>query len=194
MTIAKLHLLSPVCIKIAKIRLVYLASIIDHGCQASGEHCRLTWKVSDNSNKGSVIKKSKSVASSKSDTRTDDSNVSATVRDIWAKKFAAPSATAGKEAHKENNKTVTTSSNDVHCPVCNLLVPAQDVNSHLDTCLAKSDESKADQDKLSNVDDNPFVLDEDSTDGDIPAKLSCPVCFKLIFQEEMNRHLDFCAT
>jgi len=152
------------------------------------------WKVSDNSNKGSVIKKSKSITSSKSDTRTDDSNVSATVRDIWAKKFAAPSATAVKEAHKENNKTVTTSSNDVHCPVCNLLVPAQDVNSHLDTCLAKSDESKADRDKLSNVEDNPFVLDEDSTDGDIPAKLSCPVCFKLIFQEEMNRHLDFCAT
>ena len=44
-------------------------------------------------------------------------------------------------------KTMTTSSNNVHCPVCNLLVPAEDINSHLDTCLAKSDESMANHDQ-----------------------------------------------
>ena len=143
------------------------------------------WKVNDNSSKGSVIKKS-ITTSTKSDAKTDDdSNVSATVRDIWAKKFAANS---GQPMSKENKET---SSNNVQCPVCNILVPAENVNSHLDTCLAKGDESK-NCDKLSNVDDNPFVLDEDDDDG--PAKLSCPVCSKLIFQEEMNRHLDFCAT
>ena len=143
------------------------------------------WKVNDNSSKGSVIKKS-ITTSTKSDAKTDDdSNVSATVRDIWAKKFAANS---GQPMSKENKET---SSNNVQCPVCDILVPAENVNSHLDTCLAKGDESK-NCDKLSNVDDNPFVLDED--DGDGPAKLSCPVCSKLIFQEEMNRHLDFCAT
>ena len=142
------------------------------------------WKVNDNSSKGSVIKKS-ITTSTKSDAKTDDdSNVSATVRDIWAKKFAANS---GQPMSKENKET---SSNNVQCPVCDILVPAENVNSHLDTCLAKGDESK-NCDKLSNVDDNPFVLDEDD-DG--PAKLSCPVCSKLIFQEEMNRHLDFCAT
>ena len=143
------------------------------------------WKVNDNSSKGSVIKKS-ITTSTKSDAKTDDdSNVSATVRDIWAKKFAANS---GQPMSKENKET---SSNNVQCPVCDILVPAENVNSHLDTCLAKGDESK-NCDKLSNVDDNPFVLDEDDDDG--PAKLSCPVCSKLIFQEEMNRHLDFCAT
>ena len=143
------------------------------------------WKVNDNSSKGSVIKKS-ITTSTKSDAKTDDdSNVSATVRDIWAKKFAANS---GQPMSKENKET---SSNNVQCPVCDSLVPAENVNSHLDTCLAKGDESK-NCDKLSNVDDNHFVLDEDDDDG--PAKLSCPVCSKLIFQEEMNRHLDFCAT
>ena len=143
------------------------------------------WKVNDNSSKGSVIKKSITTFT-KSDAKTDDdSNVSATVRDIWAKKFAANS---GQPMSKENKET---SSNNVQCPVCDSLVPAENVNSHLDTCLAKGDESK-NCDKLSNVDDNPFVLDEDDEDG--PAKLSCPVCSKLIFQEEMNRHLDFCAT
>ena len=143
------------------------------------------WKVNDNSSKGSVIKKS-ITTSTKSDAKTDDdSNVSATVRDIWAKKFAANS---GQPMSKENKETC---SNNVQCPVCDILVPAENVNSHLDTCLAKGDESK-NCDKLSNVDDNPFVLDEDDDDG--PAKLSCPVCSKLIFQEEMNRHLDFCAT
>ena len=143
------------------------------------------WKVNDNSSKGSVIKKS-ITTSTKSDAKTDDdSNVSATVRDIWAKKFAANS---GQPMSKENKET---SSNNVQCPVCDILVPAENVNSHLDTCLTKGDESK-NCDKLSNVDDNHFVLDEDDDDG--PAKLSCPVCSKLIFQEEMNRHLDFCAT
>ena len=143
------------------------------------------WKVNDNSSKGSVIKKS-ITTSTKSDAKTDDdSNVSATVRDIWAKKFAANS---GQPMSKENKET---SSNNVQCPVCDSLVPAENVNSHLDTCLTKGDESK-NCEKLSNVDDNPFVLDEDDDDG--PAKLSCPVCSKLIFQEEMNRHLDFCAT
>ena len=144
------------------------------------------WKVNDNSSKGSVIKKSITTSTKSDDTKTDDeSNVSATVRDIWAKKFAANS---GQPMSKENKET---SSNNVQCPVCNILVPAENVNSHLDTCLAKGDESK-NCDKFSNVDDNPFVLDEDDDDG--PAKLSCPVCSKLIFQEEMNRHLDFCAT
>merc|ERR1711884_680574 len=61
----------------------------------------------------------------------DNSNVSATVRDIWAKKFAANS---GQPMSKENKET---SSNNVQCPVCNILVPAENVNSHLDTCLAQ---------------------------------------------------------
>ena len=122
------------------------------------------WKVNDNSSKGSVIKKSITTSTKSDDTKTDDeSNVSATVRDIWAKKFAANS---GQPMSKENKET---SSNNVQCPVCDILVPAENVNSHLDTCLAKGDESK-NCDKLSNVDDNPFVLDEDDDDG--PAKLS----------------------
>ena len=100
------------------------------------------WKVNDNSSKGSVIKKSITTSTKSDDAKTDDdSNVSATVRDIWAKKFAANS---GQPMSKENKET---SLNTVQCPVCNILVPAENVNSHLDTCLAKSDESMANHDQ-----------------------------------------------
>ena len=120
--------------------------------------------------------------------------MNATVREIWANKFAsAKSLTDQPEKVKKPDQEAADKSDHVPCPVCNQSISAQKVNIHLDACLAKGKKSEQDCDKVANDVDNPFVLDEENDCKVIP-QLPCPVCSKLIFQEEMNRHLDFCAT
>ena len=66
----------------------------------------------------------------------------------------------------------------------------QEINDHVDLCLDNDQSEKASEND-SKPSSNPFIEDEISIDT--LNQLPCPVCSKLIYAQEINRHLDFCT-
>lgn len=80
---------------------------------------------------------------------------------------------------------------DVKCPVCQKLIDKNKINQHLDKCLesggSESEENgKKDTTTINDSFDDSLELKDNFV------KITCPVCKKGVYEDEMDKHLDIC--
>lgn len=100
-----------------------------------------------------------------------------TVRNYWINKF--PREEVKKRPNSETNviSPKRIKPDEVNCPVCQIKLLVDEVNSHLDLCLLKDD----------------TTLCTTGSSKETEEKIMCLVCNQYICKRTLNEHLDECV-
>ncbi|XP_068085362.1 DNA-dependent metalloprotease dvc-1 isoform X2 [Anabrus simplex] len=85
------------------------------------------------------------------------------------------------DEYSEYNNWEQSSSNVIHCPVCNAEVTGEDLDRHLETCMVPTETGDT-------------IVISDSSEEEVELAFSCPCCGENIKENEMNSHLDECLS
>jgi hypothetical protein len=118
----------------------------------------------------------------------------------WGIKSAPPSTSNARQDGQKNNEPNANAGNinkklktevngkQTHCPVCNLVCPLSEVNSHLDQCLRNlttEDEKKPETSK-----EIIILSDDEEDESDFE---QCPLCSAYYSKESLKQHIEKCV-